>query len=86
MVGEVPASHRFYLEDLVADFGVFAEMARIVGADRTDPQSWQSIRSVKANAHPEWNLFPAYDKWSPEHRDTFWRICGEMMHELGYSR
>ena len=82
LLREIPATHRFRLEDLTTNFDVFAAMASLAGAMKANRKLWNVIRRQRVNAFP--HHFHAYGDWSAEERDTFWEVCGETMQVLGY--
>lgn len=72
------------LEDLTSDYDVFGVFVDFLGGHPLFAP-WDRLRARRLNASPR-HTFPAWEDWTPERTETFWRICGETMHEAGYTR
>lgn len=84
-----PDAKLYHFEDLFVAEDRLEEMrsllTHLLGHTDLDPPDMDTLRRwMSRKIHSSEKGFPAWPEWSEERRETFHRMCGPLMGELGY--
>ena len=74
-----------FFEKLISDYDYFrSSLLEPIGIEI--PESLWARKHNKPLNQTKKHEFPKWNHWDKEHTETYWKICGNLMEELGYSK